>query len=118
MLLFILLIAIADFLLGSLIGPKSPLEYAKGFIGFNGNTKIIAIIIFNLKFMAQPKWFNNCLSHLVTIFKSNLRSDYRNHDGVEHNFFSVFAIFFPAATGILAGANISGDLKVKNCFVI
>lgn len=34
------------------------------------------------------------------------------HDGVEHNFFSVFAIFFPAATGILAGANISGDLKV------
>lgn len=50
-------------------------------------------------------------SFAVSTFASNLHSDYREHDDVHHNFFSVFAIFFPAATGILAGANISGDLK-------
>ncbi|KAG7314051.1 hypothetical protein KOW79_022547 [Hemibagrus wyckioides] len=31
--------------------------------------------------------------------------------GPEGNFFQMFAIFFPSAIGILAGANISGDLK-------
>eukprot|EP01083_Nonionella_stella_P063458 164893_1 len=40
-------------------------------------------------------------------FKDNLWSHY--HDG--YNFWTVLAIFFPAVTGIMAGANLSGDLR-------
>lgn len=45
----------------------------------------------------------------------NLEPDYRETQGTQHNFYTVFAVFFPAAAGFLAGANISGDLKV--CFI-
>ncbi|XP_028274253.1 solute carrier family 12 member 2 isoform X2 [Parambassis ranga] len=41
-----------------------------------------------------------------SILWENFGPDFRKGE----TFFSVFAIFFPAATGILAGANISGDL--------
>lgn len=34
-LLIILLAAIVDFIIGTLIGPKSDLEKAKGFLGYN-----------------------------------------------------------------------------------
>uniref|UniRef100_A0A3Q1IF20 Solute carrier family 12 member 2 n=1 Tax=Anabas testudineus TaxID=64144 RepID=A0A3Q1IF20_ANATE len=51
----------------------------------------------------EPKGF---FGYNTAIFLENLGPDFRD----EETFFSVFAIFFPAATGILAGANISGDL--------
>lgn len=40
------------------------------------------------------------------VFETNFSPGYKGE-----SFFSVFAVFFPAATGILAGVNISGDLK-------
>ncbi|XP_052527889.1 solute carrier family 12 member 1 isoform X1 [Tympanuchus pallidicinctus] len=76
-LLIVLLIAIANFFIGTVI-PTNNEKKAKGFFNYQ-----------------------------ASIFAENFGPDFRSGEG----FFSVFAIFFPAATGILAGANISGDLK-------
>ncbi|XP_053573436.1 solute carrier family 12 member 1 [Bombina bombina] len=76
-LLIILLVAIANFFIGTII-PTYEEKRARGFFNYQ-----------------------------AAIFAENFGPDFRNGEG----FFSVFAIFFPAATGILAGANISGDLE-------
>ena len=50
-----------------------------------------------------------------TVFVQNMKSSYHNENygnpGNPPSFFDVFAVFFPAVTGIVAGANLSGDLK-------
>nr|XP_014349758.1 PREDICTED: solute carrier family 12 member 3 [Latimeria chalumnae] len=53
----------------------------------------------------QAKGF---FSYKADIFAYNFVPHWRGNDG---SFFGMFSIFFPSATGILAGANISGDLK-------
>lgn len=68
-----------------------------------------------------PLWLCMVLSyfHYITpviisagVFAQNVASDFRLSDGVQYGFFGVFGVFFPAVTGIVAGANLSGDLKV------
>ncbi|XP_015248340.1 PREDICTED: solute carrier family 12 member 3 [Cyprinodon variegatus] len=53
----------------------------------------------------QAKGF---FSYKAAIFATNFVPNWR---GPEGTFFGMFSIFFPSATGILAGANISGDLR-------
>ena len=42
------------------------------------------------------------------IFSANMRSHYTSGD---LSFWAIFALYFPAVTGIMAGVNMSGDLK-------
>ncbi|CAH0588109.1 unnamed protein product [Chrysodeixis includens] len=74
--------AMVDFVVGTIMGPSSNQEIANGFVGLSTST-----------------------------LTANFKPDFRLSEGINQDFFSVFAIFFPSVTGIQAGANISGDLK-------
>lgn len=81
-LLALLVFAQIDFIIGTCMTPSLD-QQSKGYIGWS--TKVAS---------------------------ENLWSDYRpGKDGRTETFFTVFAVFFPAVTGIVAGANLSGDLK-------
>ena len=57
-------------------------------------------IIFGFTIPGKPAW-------LVSNIKDNLYPSYQPGN----TFWTIFGVFFPACTGIMAGANISGDLK-------
>ena len=50
---------------------------------------------------------NGFLGWNASAWSANLRPNYTEG----HNWFSVFGVFFPALTGVMAGINMSGDLR-------
>ncbi|XP_025078245.1 solute carrier family 12 member 3-like [Pomacea canaliculata] len=81
LLLVLLIVSLLNYFIGTFI-PPSEEKRREGFVGYQGS-----------------------------IFQENFGPDFRAANDIDYDFFKVFAIFFPSATGILAGANISGDLK-------
>ena len=51
----------------------------------------------------------------MEVFKENLDTGYDLDKENDASLISAFNIFFPAVTGLMAGANMSGDLK-SGCF--
>lgn len=98
-LLVVLIAAIINFFIGTFIPLKS--KESVGFLGYDGmNTRLhLREHFLHMRVFFVPSG---------SIMWENMGPDFRGE-----TFFSVFAIFFPAATGILAGANISGDLAVS-----
>jgi len=82
--------------------------FAVVFKGAEGAIKLQYIIMIILIISIATFLGGAALSFDKALFQKNWVAGY---SGSSYNFWLVFAIFFPAATGIMAGVNMSGNLK-------
>lgn len=115
MFFLVLIVTFVNYFVGTVI-PATPEKQSMGFFSYRCGYPL------RYNKISQISWaFFFCYSRDVLvlipqyfffpdeIFVDNLFPSWRGPQG---SFFQMFAIFFPSAIGILAGANISGDLKV------
>lgn len=88
-LLAIIIAAIFNFVIGSIIGPNEPEQQAQGFMGFSSE-------YCRFNFYNSDQRFSYIISNSAEVFWTNWGPDYRYSEKLDQTFFSVFAIFFPS----------------------